>query len=410
MGSFSQSALFAGERLSRKRRHWVGKNEQLAIFERAFSGHRLPVFTGAFWPALQRQGHSLHEVPFRACFKPQLPAFFLTRLTAPGDIVYDPYMGRGTTPVEAALHGRVPWACDLNPLGAILTRPRLEPPTQEAVEARLRQIPWARAVETWDELLVFYHPTTLRALANLRLHLLEESLDAVDRWIRLVALTRLTGHSAGYFSVYTLPPNQAVSLKAQARINRQRQQTPPLRDVPAILAKKSRALLRKVDEATRTQLTSAMRGARLYTGDSRTLEKLAADQVALTVTSPPFLDTINYREDNWLRLWFCGRDDTIVAQASTPSQTTWEERLRAVLTETVRLTRPGGFLVCEVGEVRKGAVRLEEAVIPCGEAAGFEPLAVFINAQRFTKTSNCWGIENGKRGTNSNRMVLFRKP
>lgn len=34
-----------------------------------------------FWTSGQRQAHSIHEVSYRACFKPQLPEFFITRLT-----------------------------------------------------------------------------------------------------------------------------------------------------------------------------------------------------------------------------------------------------------------------------------------------------------------------------------------
>lgn len=54
----------------------------------------VPVFTNEFWTAGQRQAHSLHEVSYRACFKPQLPRFFIQRLTTEGDVVYDPFMGR----------------------------------------------------------------------------------------------------------------------------------------------------------------------------------------------------------------------------------------------------------------------------------------------------------------------------
>jgi hypothetical protein len=35
---------------------------------------------------------------------------------------------------------------------------------------------------------------------------------------------------------------------------------------------------------------------------------------------------------------------------------------------------------------------------------------VVINAQQFTKTANCWGVENNAKGTNTNRIVVFRKP
>src|SRR5919107_1480152 len=81
---------------------------------------RVSSFTNEFWTARQRAAHSLQEISYRACFKPQLPRFFIERLTAPGDIVYDPFMGRGTTLVEAALLERSPAGCDVNPLSSIL--------------------------------------------------------------------------------------------------------------------------------------------------------------------------------------------------------------------------------------------------------------------------------------------------
>jgi hypothetical protein len=56
-------------------------------------------FFNEFWTARQRQAHRLHEISYRACFKPQLPAFFIERLTEAGGRVYDPFMGRGTTPL-----------------------------------------------------------------------------------------------------------------------------------------------------------------------------------------------------------------------------------------------------------------------------------------------------------------------
>src|ERR1051326_2110533 len=97
----------------------------------------VPTFVNEFWTARQRQAHSLQEVSYRACFKPQLPRFFIERLTIPGEIVYDPFMGRGTTPLEAALLGRVPYGCDVNPLSAVLTRPRLRPPSLEDVAEQI---------------------------------------------------------------------------------------------------------------------------------------------------------------------------------------------------------------------------------------------------------------------------------
>ena len=63
-------------------------------------GNGIRYFVNEFWTAAQRRGHSIHEISYRACFKAQLPEFFITRLTNPGDTVYDPFAGRGTTPVR----------------------------------------------------------------------------------------------------------------------------------------------------------------------------------------------------------------------------------------------------------------------------------------------------------------------
>ena len=97
----------------------------------------IPTCVNEFWTAKQRAANSLHEISYRACFKPQLPRFFIQRLTTPGEVVHDPFMGRGTTIIEAALLGRIPCGCDVNPLSVCLARPRLEPPAIGDVEARL---------------------------------------------------------------------------------------------------------------------------------------------------------------------------------------------------------------------------------------------------------------------------------
>lgn len=87
----------------------------------------------------------------------------------------------------------------------------------------------------------------------------------------------------------------------------------------------------------------------------------------------------------------------------------WTAFIAATLKELARITRPGGHIAFEVGEVRHGAVRLEEHVIAAASGLPLRVLGVMINAQDFTKTSNCWGVANNQGGTNSNRIVIFRK-
>jgi hypothetical protein len=373
----------------------------------------VPTFVNEFWTAKQRQASSLHEISYRACFKPQLPRFFIERLTQPGDIVHDPFMGRGTTPLEAALLGRVPFGSDINPLSLVLTRPRLRPPSQAEVVARVGDLDLSGADEFPEDLLVFYHRDTLKELCALKRHLLARQaagpLDPVDDWIAMVSLNRLTGHSTGFFSVYTLPPNQATSVKAQLRINQRRSQVPPKRDVRAILLRKSRQLLGDCDASARAALASVAPKARLLTAPAHQTPAIASGSVALVVTSPPFLDIVQYATDNWLRCWFLGIDARSVGLTVPRKLEDWQAAMAEVFRELHRILKPGGHVAFEVGEVHAGKTRLEEVVLPCGVAAGLEPELVLINDQQFTKTANCWGVDNNAKGTNTNRIVLFRK-
>jgi hypothetical protein len=322
-------------------------------------------------------------------------------------------MGRGTTLVEAALLGRTPYGCDINPLSQIFVRPRLNPPNPAEVEARLKEIDFKNSDEQPEKLLVFFHPETLREIGALKNYLLckksGSELDDVDRWIEMVAANRLTGHSAGFFSVYTLPPNQAVSVKSQAKINERLKQTPPRRHVPELILRKSKQLLSDLDKQRRCQLSINAKDSLLITGSADNVPEIPSNSIALAVTSPPFLDVVDYEQDNWLRAWFCGIDISKLAIWQIKNLRDWEMRMTDVFSEIRRVLQPGGWVAFEVGEVRNGKIKLETSVLKAGREAGLSPKLVLINDQVFTKTSNCWGVENLKKGTNTNRIILFQK-
>lgn len=368
----------------------------------------IPYLINEFWTSGQRKAHSIHEVSYRACFKPQLPEFFISRATTAGDHVLDPFMGRGTTPVQAALMGRRPLGNDVNPLSRLLTRPRLRVPLLADVAAALRSIDWSAPCDVRDDLLAFYHPQTLRHICVLRDHLLRVApLDdhypnPVWDWIRMVAINRLTGHSNGFFSVYSLPPNQAVSIASQLKINEKRNQTPVERDIAALILKKSRSLLRDLPQPQIGDFD-------LLCGQAEYLPTVADASVALTVTSPPFLDVVQYADDNWLRCWFAGIDVEAISISMHKGELAWLNMVRSVLTEQARVLKSKGLVAFEVGEVRNGKVLLERLVWEAAVGLPFERLAVMVNQQEFTKTANCWGVKNNSGGTNSNRIVILER-
>jgi hypothetical protein len=132
----------------------------------------------------------------------------------------------------------------------------------------------------------------------------------------MVAMNRLTGHSPGFFSVYTLPPNQAVSVQSQKKINEQRNQTPVDRDVIKLILRKSRSLLSDGSMPPHPE-------AILTTSTAQSTPEIPDQSVTLVITSPPFLNIVQYAEDNWLRSWFAGIDVTGVAITQHQSKTAW---------------------------------------------------------------------------------------
>jgi hypothetical protein len=384
------------------------------VCSRSCGGHIVPHYINEFWTSGQRKASSIHEISYRACFKPQLPRFFIDIMTKTGDTVYDPFSGRGTTVIEAGLCGRNVISNDTNPLSEIMTRPRFFPPSVRAVEERLKRIPCNGGSGALD-LSMFYHPETEREIIGLRVYLLSKreqgTEDLIDRWIAMVATNRLTGHSSGFFSVYTLPPNQAVSQESQIRINTRRKQVPPYRDTHRLIVKKTMSLQRTLTISQIKALRRAGKRARFLTCDARKTPDIVDDTIQLTVTSPPFLDVVQYREDNWLRCWFNGLESDTIGTTITMARTVeeWAAVMKDVLCELYRITVPKGWVAFEVGEVRKGTLRLEEYIVPLGISAGFSCKAVMINTQTFTKTSHIWGVDNMGCGTNTNRIIVLKK-
>ena len=365
----------------------------------------LPTYVDEFWTAKQRAGHSLHEISYRACYKPQLPAYFIQRFCKVGGTVYDPFMGRGTTLIEAQLHGKRAFGNDVNPLSKVLTAPRLNPPTLTDIETRLQAVNLStNNGDINEDLLVFFHPETLQEIYGWRRYFKQERLDAVDAWLQMVACSRLTGHSTGFFSVFTLPPNLAASITAQRRINHKRGQKPEYRDTKALIYRKSKQLLRhNLPERFRRN------DSLILTESADHTPQIANETVDLAITSPPFLDTVDYMQDNWLRMWFCGIEVERGKIWQLKSLEEWVARMRDVFMELRRVLKPGGRVAFEVGEVRNGTLPLEDGVIKASLDAGLLPEELIINTQSFTKTANCWGIANNRKGTNSNRIVILKK-
>ncbi len=378
-----------------------------------------PVHRGEFWTARQRQMHPVHySVSYRASFKPELPDFFMQRYLTGRSVVLDPFGGRGTTALQANLNGHAAVHNDISPVSVFISSSRKSIPPIERIAARLESLDLARLGRPWtpeekDRFSPFFHERTFRELIGLRSVWMDERHDDELNYIMLTALTRLHGHSDGFFSAYSFP-QISIPPEAQRRNNEKRGVMPGYRNVAERILKKARRdLSRPIPDAFHT----ASRSNRYLRGDARTLKGVRANSVDLIVTSPPFLDKVDYAKDNWMRAWFIGVEEEVrslsMAVFSDPEE--WLAFMKDAILEMGRVLRVGGRAVIEVGEVEYGnrILYLEEllaSLFPLRLRSGtLRVEELFLHTQEFTKLANCWDVKNNEKGTNTNRCLVIRK-
>ena len=156
---------------------------------------------------------------------------------------------------------------------------------------------------------------------------------------------------------------------------------------------------------------------RFQVSDARDLNWIPDSSVDLVVTSPPFLDKVDYVADNWLEVWFGDIKESQYAPQVMMSRSLedWSKFIGDVLTEMQRVLKPKSYAVIEVGEVESGGklVNLDEivaaqAVQVSSKGKRFVVEEVLVNQQSFTKLANCFRVDNNRKGTNTNRLVVLR--
>jgi DNA methylase len=285
------------------------------------------------WKAQPRLwGHSFHPMcSYLASFPAALAHAFIARYSRPGDVVLDPFSGRGTAPLQAAAEGRIGVGSDLNPFAHLLTAAKLEAPT--LAEARTRatalRLAWAGGAAGWQELAqaiqaepetggpapvpaevaLAFHPRTFAQVLFLR-----DALDLdrpVDRFLAAALAGILHGKTPSYLS--TLMPNTFSMAPRYVRdfAARTAFQSPERDAFDRLEAKLHRLYRDPLPRAAGVALLGDARDA-----GTRAAQVLRArglpDRVRLVVTSPPYLRVVKYGYYNWLRAWFLGFDSKAI--------------------------------------------------------------------------------------------------
>jgi DNA methylase len=136
----------------------------------------------------------LHAIcPYFAMFPESFVQKQLLAYISPGDQVFDPFCGRGTTILESLLNDRSAIGSDINPVAACVAGAKAHVPQLEEVLARielLREEFSPGAVRRSPDLEFFrlcFSDTTLQQILFLR-QILRWQTDGVDRFITAMVL------------------------------------------------------------------------------------------------------------------------------------------------------------------------------------------------------------------------------
>ena len=148
--------------------------------------------------------------PYFAMFPEGFARRWIEELTTPGDLVLDPFCGRGTAPFQALLCDRAAIGCDINPVAYCVTRAKTNPPTAPILKTRLTKLRKSFVRSEWEEksleLPVFFQhafsPLTLSQLVFLRegLRWTKSDVDCMLAALVLGALHGENPRSSNYLS------------------------------------------------------------------------------------------------------------------------------------------------------------------------------------------------------------------
>jgi hypothetical protein len=253
--------------------------------------------------------HRFHSIcPYFAMFPESFVRRYLLAWSKRGDVVLDPFSGRGTTVFESLLNGRTGIGCDTNPVAACLSRAKANPPTLRQILVRLSELKDVglpadsdTSVTEDDFFAHCFHRETLRQILRLRASLKWRS-NRVDCFIAALALGCLHGESHRTRLCFSNRMPRTISTKPAYSVRwwLEHGYIAPERDVFSIL--------RDVAEYRYQSALPLVKG-RVVEGDARragSVFRSFRGRVGLVITSPPYLDITDYHEDQWLRLWFLG--------------------------------------------------------------------------------------------------------
>ena len=369
-----------------------------------------------------REHDSWHSMcSYLGAFPPPLADYFIRYFTKKGDVVFDPFAGRGTTPLQARILNRKSIATDLNPIALALCEAKNADLKKEEIFFRIDELEKKYDTSLYQqeanaqpvEVHLIFHPRTLAQLCYLRRKLLK-SENQIDKYLIGITLGVLHGGerangTSGYASIdmpntFSMSPDYVRKFVQTKELNR------TFHDVFKLLRDKTVRLYKKH--------TAIKQSGIVVKANARTLSKVEElkpfhKNVSLILTSPPYLGIVNYAKQNWIRGWFMNENSAEVSATLDDDLNLqeWIQFSKDIAEQLKTFLKKDGVAVFVIGDVAKSRT----SVIPLARefARMVREKGIFKNVWCINdaisdtdKTTRIWADTKGN-ATATDRIVFL---
>ncbi len=286
----------------------------------------------------QNWGNWIHHMgAYVGKIKPAMANILIRSCTRKNDKIFDPFCGIGTIPTEAELLGRIGYGNDLSPYPYAVARAKfsIEPQDKiimylDSIKIKTRHI---SLKSNSDFMKQFYHPKTLKEI----LFLLELFKKNKKYFLLGCLLGIIHGHRPGHLSAVTslvipyIPKNPPIYKEV----------------IPKLKA--------KVKRMFKDGLPTGMNG-KIYNKNAMKIPVQDCHFDAI-ISSPPYYNTLDYVNDNKLRLEFLGLDfekQNKLKKKLTQSRSNYIDDMIKVGIEMRRVLKKNKYCIFVLGDLHSG--------------------------------------------------------
>ncbi len=303
---------------------------------------------------------TLHQLsPYIGKIKSTFARKLIATYTKPRDVVLDPFAGSGTVILESLIAGRQAIANDINPYAITLIKAKMFPPNSldEAIKnvkyyisLSKKQINEVDLEEVPDWIKKFYHEDTLKEIISLSRLLRENNEDFL-----LACLLGILHHQRPGFLSY--PASHLVPyLRTKKYPPEEYPEMYSYRDVESRLLKKIQRVYRRIP------IFDGSLNRICFKKDAEKLV-LPENSIDAIISSPPYMNALDYARDNRLRLWFLGEDDYKKYDTKSPRNIEdFKKLMRNVMKNLYPALKINSYCVFVLGDVNKSKKSINTAL------------------------------------------------